>query len=179
MLFFWNPPARKNQPAPVFEHIKRLDPLGTFFFIPAVVCLLLALQWGGSTYDWNSWRIIVLFVVFGVLLIAFATVQILTPDTASIPVRIITQRSVILATSFTFFIAGSMLMLVYYLPIWCKFSLSLPVLASANSCPQSKPSRRLALSSRASTRCHWFWLSWHPASLTASPPRKLATMSRP
>lgn len=125
MLFFWNPPARKTEKAPIFTHIKRLDPLGTFFFIPSIVCLLLALQWGGSTYPWNSWRIILLFVFFGVLAIAFSIVQILTPETASIPVRLITQRSVFLATCFTFFIAGSMLMLVYYLPIWCKSFLSL------------------------------------------------------
>lgn len=120
MFFFWNPPHRKNEPAPIFTHIKRLDPLGTFFFIPSVVCLLLALQMGGSSYPWGSWRIILLFGFFGVLAICFAIVQILTPETASIPGRIITQRSVFFATSFTFFIAGSMLMLVYYLPIWCK-----------------------------------------------------------
>lgn len=118
MSFFWNPPARKVEPAPLLTHIKRLDPIGTVIFIPSIVCLLLALQWGGSTYAWSSWRIIVLFSLFGALLIAFAIVQVLTPETASIPVRIITQRSVFCATMFTFFIAGSMLMLVYYLPIW-------------------------------------------------------------
>lgn len=120
MIFFWNPPARKSEPAPVMVHIKRLDPLGTFFFIPCVVCLLLALQWGGATYAWANWRVILLFVLFGVLGLAFAAVQILMPDTASIPPRIIKQRSVLFGVWFTFFIAGSMLMLVYYLPIWCK-----------------------------------------------------------
>lgn len=137
MLFFWNPPHRKNEPAPLFTHIKRLDPLGTFFFIPSVVCLLLALQWGGSTYAWGSWRIILLFGFFGVLAICFAIVQIMTPETASIPVRIITQRSVFFATSFTFFIAGSMLMLVYYLPIWCKSPRSRQVAVSLTSCSSS------------------------------------------
>lgn len=120
MIFFWNPPSRKTVPAPVMDHIKRLDPLGTFFFIPCVVCLLLALQWGGATYAWASWRVILLFVLFGVLGLAFAAVQILMPETASIPPRIIKQRTVLFAVWFTFFIAGSMLMLVYYLPIWCK-----------------------------------------------------------
>ncbi|KAL1879708.1 hypothetical protein Daus18300_001545 [Diaporthe australafricana] len=123
MVFFWNPPARKSQPAPLLEHIKRLDPLGTFFFVPSVVCLLLALQWGGSTYAWANWRIILLFVLFGVLGLAFAAVQTIMPDTASIPPRIIKQRTVFFAVSFTFFLAGSMLMLVYYLPIWLASSL--------------------------------------------------------
>lgn len=85
-----------------------------------MVCLLLALQWGGSTYAWSNWRIILLFLFFGLLGFAFAAVQIYMPETASIPPRIITQRSVFLAVCFTFFLAGSMLSLVYYLPIWCK-----------------------------------------------------------
>lgn len=118
MLFFWNPPPRKVEPVSLATHIKRLDPIGTVIFIPCIVCLLLALQWGGATYAWSSWRIILLFVIFAVTAIAFAIVQVLTPETASIPARIITQRSVFLATMFTFFIAGSMLMLVYYMPIW-------------------------------------------------------------
>lgn len=118
MIFFWNPPYRKQEPTPILNHIKRLDPLGTLFFIPSVVCLLLALQWGGSAYAWSNWRIIVLFVFFGLLGASFAAVQIYMPDTASIPPRIITQRTVFFATSFTFFLAGSMLCLVYYLPIW-------------------------------------------------------------
>lgn len=118
MIFFWNPPAKKTEPAPFMVQIKRLDPLGTFFCIPAVVCLLLALQWGGATYAWANWRVILLFVLCGVLSLAFAAVQILMPDTASIPPRIIKQRSVLFSVWFTFFIAGSMLMLVYYLPLW-------------------------------------------------------------
>ncbi|KAG8168086.1 hypothetical protein KVR01_003775 [Diaporthe batatas] len=118
MIFFWNPPAKKTEPAPLMVHIKRLDPLGTFFCVPAVVCLLLALQWGGATYAWANWRIILLLVLCGVLALAFAAVQIIMPDTASIPPRVIKQRSVLFSVWFTFFIAGSMLMLVYYLPLW-------------------------------------------------------------
>ncbi|KAF3061632.1 putative HC-toxin efflux carrier TOXA [Daldinia childiae] len=111
-------PTRPPEPAKFWEHFTRLDPLGTFFFVPSIVCLLLALQWGGSTYEWNSWRIILLFVLFGVLLIAFMAVQVLMPDTATIPVRIISQRSVAAAATFMFCVAASMMMSVYYLPLW-------------------------------------------------------------
>lgn len=38
-------------------HIKHLDPLGMFFFASSIVCLLLAFQWGGSAYAWNSNRL--------------------------------------------------------------------------------------------------------------------------
>ena len=120
MIFLWNPPPVKHESVPALTHLKRLDPIGMAFFLPGIVCLLLALQWGGSTYSWHDRRIIALFVVFAVLTVAYTAVQILKPDTATIPPKIITQRSVFFATMFTFFIAGAMLVSVSYLPIWCK-----------------------------------------------------------
>jgi len=60
----------------------QLDLLGTLFFMPAVVSLLLALQWGGSKYAWSNGRIIGLFVVFGVLIIVFVGIQIWKQDHA-------------------------------------------------------------------------------------------------
>ncbi|KAL7629100.1 hypothetical protein AAE478_000618 [Parahypoxylon ruwenzoriense] len=111
-------PAKQQRPARLWEHFTRLDPLGTFFFVPSIVCLLLALQWGGSEYEWGSWQIILLLVLFGVLLVAFAAVQVLMPDTATIPVRVITHRSIAAATVFMLAVAGSMMMCVYFLPLW-------------------------------------------------------------
>ena len=43
-------PERKIEPLSWKEKLLRLDPLGNLFFIPSIVCLLLALQWGGTTY---------------------------------------------------------------------------------------------------------------------------------
>ncbi len=121
MVFFWNPPKEKHAPARLWVHIKRLDPLGMLFFLPGIISLFIAFQWGGSIYQWNDWHVIVLFVVFGVCTAAFLAVQIFMPETASVPPKVITQRSVAFGTGFTFFLAGSMLMLVYYVPVWCKF----------------------------------------------------------
>lgn len=120
MALVWHPVKVHREPVPITTHIKRLDPLGTFFFVPGIVCLLLALQWGGSTYAWNNGRIIALFVLFGVLMMAFVSVQILMPETATIPARIITQRSILASTIFTFCGVGSMMMTIYFMPIWCK-----------------------------------------------------------
>jgi MFS family permease len=126
MVFFWNPPRSVGKKEggetklSVYGHVRRLDPLGMFFFLPGTVCLFVAFQWGGSTYRWDEWRVVLMLVVFGVCFIAFVAIQILMPETASVPPRIITQRSVAFGNAFTFFLAGSMLMLVYYVPIWCK-----------------------------------------------------------
>ncbi|KAK8051583.1 hypothetical protein PG993_002968 [Apiospora rasikravindrae] len=110
---------KKKIPQPgVWEQITRLDPLGTFFLVPSVVCLLLALQWGGSTYTWSNPRIIALLVVFGVLWLAFMAVQALKPQTATVPPRVIGNRSILAGAIFMVSIAGSMLMTIYFVPLW-------------------------------------------------------------
>ena len=84
------------------EQISQLDPIGTLFFLPSIICLLLALQWGGTLYAWSSWRIIVLLTIFAITIVAFVGVQILhRHTTATIPSRIILQRSVIFGSFYT------------------------------------------------------------------------------
>lgn len=111
-------PERKTQLLPTKEKLKQLDFLGIFFLLPGVICLLLALQWGGSKYAWSNGRIIALLVLAGVLLIGFVAVQILKPETATIPPRIFCQRSIAAGFWATFSIGSSMMIFVYYLPIW-------------------------------------------------------------
>ncbi|KAK7755302.1 hypothetical protein SLS62_002808 [Diatrype stigma] len=118
LIFFLRIPKNQVESATAWNHFVRLDPLGTFFFVPSIVCLLLALQWGGSTYAWDSWRVILLLVVFGVLLLAFVAVQILMPDTATVPASIITRRSILAGAIFMFCLSGAMMMTVYYVPLW-------------------------------------------------------------
>ncbi|KAI1503056.1 major facilitator superfamily domain-containing protein [Biscogniauxia marginata] len=118
LILILRTPRREKVSATVWQQIIRLDPLGTFFFVPSIVCLLIALQWGGSTYAWNSWRILVLLVVFAVLFLAFAAVQIYMPTNATVPVRVISRRSILAAAIFMFALAGSFLMAIYFLPLW-------------------------------------------------------------
>lgn len=118
IIFILKPSRFPHPPATILEQILRLDPLGTFFFVPSIVTLLIALQWGGSTYEWGNWRIIVLLGLFGILFIAFGAVQVFMPKTATVPVRIIRRRSILAATVFMFALAGSFLMVIYYLPLW-------------------------------------------------------------
>ena len=100
------------------ERIKEFDILGTAIFLPGIICLLLALQWGGSKYPWSDGRIIALFVVFGVLAIAFAGVQIWRQENATVPPRVLKQRTVAASTWFGICLGGSFFIMIYYLPIW-------------------------------------------------------------
>lgn len=98
--------------------IKDFDLYGTAFFIPAIISLLLALQWGGTKYDWNSWRIILLFVIFGVLIGIFIFIQFWKQETATIPPKVMKMRSMWSAAYFSFALGSFFLLLVYFLPIW-------------------------------------------------------------
>ncbi|KAJ5081844.1 hypothetical protein NUU61_010108 [Penicillium alfredii] len=96
----------------------RLDPLGTILFLPGVVCFLLALQWGGATYSWSNKRIIALLVLAGVLLVAFGAVQSWRREDATIPPRIIKQRSIAAGAVYTSCLSGAMISMLYTLPLW-------------------------------------------------------------
>lgn len=103
---------------PLQEKLQRIDIPGTLIFMPCIVCLLLALQWGGQQYAWSDGRIIALFVVFGVLLIAFIGIQIWRQEAATVPPRIMKQRTVAAGTLYAFFLGSSFMIVVYYLSIW-------------------------------------------------------------
>ena len=100
------------------EKVRRLDLFSTLLCIPAIVCLLMALQWGGIRYGWQDARIIVLMVLGFVLLTAFAYLQWRFPETASIPPRIIKQRSVLAAMWFGFCVNGVLAVTENYMAIY-------------------------------------------------------------
>ncbi|KAL7911483.1 MFS multidrug transporter [Trichoderma velutinum] len=121
ILFFFPEPKQdrtKNEHTTFVEKIMRFDPFGNLLFIPAIICLLLALQWGGTLYPWNNGRIIALFILFGVLIIGFIFVQRRQGENATVPPRIISNRSVWASCLYIFFLGSSFYLMVYYIPIW-------------------------------------------------------------
>jgi MFS family permease len=100
------------------EQVKKFDLEGTALFLPAIICLLLALQWGGSKYDWGNARIIVLFIVFGLLILGFLFIQWRKQEEATVPPRVFVNRNVWGSAWFGAFLGACFFVLVYYLPIW-------------------------------------------------------------
>ncbi|CAG8693633.1 24703_t:CDS:2, partial [Dentiscutata erythropus] len=66
----------KRQTGSLLGKFKRIDFLGIIIMIAATVCLLLPLNWGGSTYAWNSPVIIALLCAGVVGYIIFGLVEI-------------------------------------------------------------------------------------------------------
>lgn len=118
LIFFDSPPQVAKASTGIIERLTQFDPIGTLAFVPAIVCLLIAMQWGGSKYEWSSGRIIALLVMFGVLMIAFIIIQVWKGEAATVPPRIMKHRQQIAATLFAFCFGGSFFVMIYYLPIW-------------------------------------------------------------
>jgi hypothetical protein len=121
LLFFADPPRQTSfgeKGQTLCSKIMQFDPIGTVLFMPAIISLLIALQWGGTKYPWSNGRIIGLFVVFVVLIAGFIMVQCWQQDLATVPPRIIKKRSMLAAAMFTFCLNAAFLASLYYLPIW-------------------------------------------------------------
>ena len=118
VLFFKSPKVEREAAIGWKARIMKFDPIGTPIFFGMIICLLLALQWGGTTYPWSDGRIIALFVLFGVFLFVFIGVEIWAGDNATVPIRIISQRSVAFASLFSMCLGAAFFIFVYYLPIW-------------------------------------------------------------
>lgn len=111
--------VKKN--VPTSQKIKGLDWIGTAVFIPAIVSLLLALQWGGARYNWQNVRIIMLFIIAGVLGMVWLLIQRWKKEEATIPPRLMQRRSVVGTCIYTIPFVGCVIVLGYYVcqsPPW-------------------------------------------------------------
>ncbi len=106
------------KPVSLRQQIAQLDPFGALALLPGIVCFVLALQWGGATYPWNDARVIALFVLAGVLFLAFIGIQIWKQENATVPPRIFKQRSIFCGIAYSMCVGGAMITLIYYVPLW-------------------------------------------------------------
>jgi MFS family permease len=118
ILFALEVPHPPNVDRPWREKLVALDLLGTAVFVPALACLLLALQWGGTTYGWTNTRIIVLFVLFVVLLTLFGWSQYRSREKATLPLRILRNRSILAGAWFAFCCNATLAVVEYYMSIY-------------------------------------------------------------
>ena len=103
---------------PLKEKANQIDVIGLSALIPTIVCLLPALQWGGLTYHWSNARIIALLVLAAILFAVFVCIQLWQKDQATVPPSVMKQRTLWASSIYIFFLFGSFLAFVYYIPIW-------------------------------------------------------------
>ncbi|KAK9233821.1 major facilitator superfamily domain-containing protein [Lipomyces kononenkoae] len=123
MIFFLLPPLKaqhnvENLKMPLKEKLKQMDLLGTALFVPSITCLLLALQWAGTTYGWGDVRIVVLLVIFAVLLGVFGWWQYRAGEKATLPIRILGMRSILAGAWFASCCNSTLALVEYYMSIY-------------------------------------------------------------
>ena len=96
--------------------VEKLDLLGFAIFAPAAIQFLLALEWGGTSYPWDSATVIGLFCGAAGMFCLFLEVEYRKGDAAMIPLHMVRQRIVWCSNLVMFFSFTSVVS--YYLPIY-------------------------------------------------------------
>ncbi|PFH60975.1 hypothetical protein XA68_18448 [Ophiocordyceps unilateralis] len=104
--------------SPFVARLRQLDLSGIAIFVPAIICLLLALQWGGADYPWHDSRVVGLFVGFGLMIALFAALQLYKGDGGTLPPKLFADRNVLCAMLFAFFFGAAFFPLVFYLSLY-------------------------------------------------------------
>ncbi|KAK1546435.1 hypothetical protein CPAR01_00402 [Colletotrichum paranaense] len=121
IVFFFvhvNHNSAESRNTPFMKRVRQLDLAGAAIFIPAIICLLLALQWGGADYPWNNSRIIGLFCGFGAMIAIFIGIQFWKSDQGTLPPRLFKNRNILSAMLFAMFFGAGFFPLIYYLSLY-------------------------------------------------------------
>ncbi|CAO3601217.1 unnamed protein product [Absidia cylindrospora] len=102
----------------VKTQIRRIDFLGIGLWAVAVVCLVLGLSWGGTTYEWRSPLIITLLCVSLGVIIVFSVWENKWAPYPMIPRRIFHNRSSVLILVAAFLYGGCFQSLMTYVPLY-------------------------------------------------------------
>ena len=95
-----------------------MDVPGTSAILAAVVCFILALQYGGVTKPWGSSEVVGLLVGFVLLTIVFGINEYFQGERALLQGRILKMRIIWVACLYVIGLAGGFFILLYELPIY-------------------------------------------------------------
>ncbi|KAL4784723.1 major facilitator superfamily domain-containing protein [Aspergillus varians] len=118
LLFLRIPKHIKSVPATWSEIMLALDIPGFCLLLVSLVCLTLALQWGGQTKAWNHGSVIATLVLWIVLTIAFFVTEWLQGPRAMAPFRIWQQRTTWSNALFCLISYAALYQVMFYLPIY-------------------------------------------------------------
>ncbi|CEP15431.1 hypothetical protein [Parasitella parasitica] len=112
------------------EQMNQVDFVGVSLWCGGVVCLVLALSWGGTTFPWSNATIIALLCVAGALLITFGVYEQKMAKDPIIPRGIFANRSSVLILIAAFCYGGCFQSLMTYVPLYLSVIRQEPSMAS-------------------------------------------------
>ncbi|KAJ5972566.1 Major facilitator superfamily domain general substrate transporter [Penicillium vulpinum] len=118
-----------NDPLPGTSRWRKLasfDWVGTILSVGSFTTLVMAINFGGTLYLWNSGQIIALFVVSGVLLVLFGLQQgfsiATSVETRILPIHLFAQKEPVLLFISCAAVGAVSYTSVYYIPIYFQFT---------------------------------------------------------
>ena len=100
------------------EKLKRVDFLGSFIVVTALILILLGLSWGGKDYAWNSPMVIAVLTIGLALLVIFVVVEIYIPAEPLVNPSLFKNRTVSAVFVSSMMTGMVMFGLIYYIPIF-------------------------------------------------------------
>ncbi|KAK3339652.1 putative MFS drug efflux transporter [Lasiosphaeria hispida] len=111
---------------PYRQRVKEMDYVGALLLMGGLTCFVLAINWGGVTYPWDSARIIALFVTSGVLFILLGIQQVWTVLTTLarriLPVQFFRSKTVLILFAITAASGASAFVPIYFVPLFFQFT---------------------------------------------------------
>ena len=130
--------------------IPELDLIGFALFSPAAIMLLLALQFGGNAYPWDSAVVIGLFCGAGITAVLFLLWERRRGDRAMIPFGIVRRRVVYCSALNGAALVVAILVAAQYLPIYFQGVLGYqPAMSGVNLLPSILSQMAMVISTGA------------------------------
>ena len=125
-LFLLPPFDPQPKSETLLERGKNFDLLGAALSIGAIMCFVMGINFGGTLYAWTSGQIIALFVLAGILLIAFAIQQQFAWLTTTSERMFPTHFLKIIEADLLIIAAGGCIAAgfipIYYIPVYFQFT---------------------------------------------------------
>ncbi|KAG5992890.1 hypothetical protein E4U54_003520 [Claviceps lovelessii] len=118
LVSFRTPAHAAPVQAPLVEKIRQMDPIGVVLVMGATVTYVLALQYGGVAYAWNSAVVIGLLVGLASIVAVWAALQWFQGERSMVPPRLVRDRLNLTMCLFAFLFAGGCYAAIYYIPVY-------------------------------------------------------------
>ena len=124
--FFVIPSSDPNTGLSKRERVASFDWVGAALSIAGFTIIIIAIQFGGLSYDWDSGSEIALFVVGGIVWIAFGVQQsfniFTSPENRMFPVHLMKNKEAVLLFLIGVCVATISYVDVYYIPLYFQFT---------------------------------------------------------
>jgi len=125
VYLFQIPSIQPRPGASITARIREIDIIGTVLLAAVYVSGLMAISFGGVLYNWDSGRIIALFVVSGILIITFLVQQTwslgTTIERRAFPLHFLRNRALVIVFILECCASTLTYVPVYFLPLYFQF----------------------------------------------------------